>query len=211
MIGDRLIFESQHFDKSKTIIKHLSEIYPKLNLPEKFIITIGGTSGTGKTEISILLQEQLFEESGIRSYVISLDDYYRTSWLSRREKRIKKGIKSVGMKEINWSKVYNMIESYVSPVHKYFKVQRIHKYINDIEECKVKRKSIDALIIEGLYANYIEDSDLAVYLEGSYKNTEKFRIKRNKEVRDNFRLEILKKEQEEVKKTKVLSDLIIPF
>jgi uridine kinase len=210
MIGDRLIFEKHHSYKAERIHTEIvKEYFERDYCGDKFVITIGGESGTGKTEIAILLQELFWEKHNLRSYVISLDDYYKVPSLMRRETRKKQGIKSIGVKEISWDKVNHAIETFINPIYTYLSVQRIHKFVNDIEECKIKRDSIDILILEGLYANRLK-KDYGVYLEGSYKETEDFRRRRKKETMDDFRTAILIKEREEVLKTKDKANLIIP-
>ena len=211
MIGDRLVFEPCHFKKRDLIFKKTIESIIDQENPSRFVLTIGGSSGTGKTEIAILLQEALFNDYGIQSYVISLDDYYKVPWLERREYREKKGIESVGIKEINWRKVNDLINFYLNSIHIYIRPQKIHKFINDIEYSKVRKDSIDVLIIEGLYACDLKKSNLSVFLEGDYKDTEEFRVKRNKEIRDSFRLSVLKKEQKDVEKTKEQADMFVPY
>lgn len=207
MTGDKLILKPIHYKKSKQVLKALIPFYFR----EKFTVTIGGESGTGKTEIASLLQESLWSEHKIRSKVLHIDDFYTVLWQSRNETRKKKGLDSVGIKEIDWEKVNKIIEDFYNTSKKYLDSQRIHKYVNAIEYCKISNKHIDILIIEGLYANCLNEIDLKVYLEGSIKETKLFREERGKEKIDKFRIKVLNRERKEVLKTKKDIDLLIPF
>lgn len=206
MIGDKLIYKPEHYKKCQYIIPKIMEKY----FHNRLVIAIGGESGTGKTEIASLLQEALWEQHKIRVKTIHVDDYYKTLWLDRNKVRRQKGLNSVGKKEIDWKKLNKIIETFKSK-QKYLYVQRIHRYTNSIEETKSDNRCIDILIVEGLYANYLENKDMGIYLEGSIKDTEKFRKERAKEKQTRFRYRVLRKEKQEVQKTKKLADIRIPI
>ena len=70
---------------------------------------------------------------------------------------------------------------------------------------------IDILIIEGLYANYIKESDYQIHLDGTFKDTKSFRIERMKEPQNRFRDQVLRKEHNDVIKTVKNAELIIPY
>lgn len=177
---------------------------------EKLIVTIGGESGVGKTEIVSLIQEELWNKHKIRAKMIHIDDYYFTSWQDRNEIRKNKGVRSVGIKEIDWIKLENIAKTFRTNNKKLY-VQRIHKYTNSIEYVIANNRAIDILFIEGLYANYLKQKDLGIYLAGSYKDTIKFRKERGKEIINAFRKKVLAKERTEVLKTKKGAKIIIPF
>lgn len=206
MIGDRLIFQDIHYRKAKTILpKVIAAFYHN-----RFVLCIGGGSGTGKTELASLLQQDLWEQHKLRAKVVHLDDYYKTLWLERNKIRKQKGMKSVGLKEIDWKKVKKVVSVFKSK-NKYLYTQKIHKYTNSIEESKSDNRCIDILIIDGLYANYLKEKSYGVYLEGSIKDTDKFRKVRGKEIQNAFRYKVLRKELRDGQLTKKYADLIIPF
>ena len=176
----------------------------------KLIVTVGGESGTGKTEVATILQDTLWNKYKKRVKIVHIDDFYFTNWLERNTLRRKKGISSVGMKEIDWKKLDKLVSVFKSGA-KYLHVQKIHKYTNSMENSIALNGSIDILIVEGLYANALKNSDLNIYLDGSYEDTEDFRKKRNKEPINCFRKKVLAKEQKDIIKTKKYSNIVIPF
>jgi uridine kinase len=176
---------------------------------DKMIVCIGGESGTGKTEIASLIQEDLWYKHKVRCKIIHEDDYYFTRWQDRNTIRKKKGISSVGIPEIDWEKLQKICKAFHSK-NKWLHIQRIHKYTNSTEEAIVHNNKIDILIIEGLYANYCSCRDLGFYLDGTYKETKNFREERKKEIINSFRMKVLEKEHKDVLKTKK-DVIVIPY
>jgi len=206
MIGDKIIFLEEHYKKADIILPEIMKLY----FHKKLLICIGGESGCGKTEIGSLLQETLWNEHKIRVDLISIDDFYIVPWIERNKIRKQKGVSSIGIKEINWDKLNIIIKDFKSKKRKLY-VQRIHKFTNTVEYIIKNNNCIDILIIEGLYANYLVNKDLGIYLEGTYKDTIKFRELRKKESINHFRKKVLEKEHKEVLQTKKKVDIIIPY
>ena len=207
MIGDIIIIEKHHILKSHILAPEIVKSY----FPgKKMIVALGGEPGVGKTEIATLLQKKLWNDSKIRSKKIHLDDYYFTSWQERNKLRKAKGIKTVGIKEIQWNYINRIIKTFLLN-HGNLHLQKIHMYTNSIEKTISNTNFIDILLIEGLYANYIKNKSLGIYLEGTVNDTENFRIKRNKEPQNNFRNRVLKKEHQEVLKTKENADIYMKY
>ena len=216
MVGDTLIFEDSQKLKVKKILPFILKKWEltKYKNTRKIIITIGGRSGTSKTEIAHLIQKSLWETDKIRVKKLHLDNYYLTPFQSRNEIREKRGIKSVGIKEINWYKLKQIIKTFKSN-HRKLYVQQIHKYLDSVEYIIAPNKNIDILIIEGIFATYLRKfklSDLAIHLEGDDQQTYEFRKLRGKEDSDNlFRKHVLKKEAKDCERIKKYADILIEF
>lgn len=205
MIGDRLVITKRHLDITENLFAAIVKKY----VDERLVIAIGGESGTGKSEVASCLQHKLYKEKKLRGKIIHLDDYFNVNWQDRNTSRKKKGIDSVGIREINWSKLRRVVKIFKRGIGKLY-VQRIHMFTNSIEYVITSNKNIDILIVEGLYANHLKRKDIGIYLEGSIEETYKFRKERGKENPDDeFRQKILKKESKEIKQTKLNSDIIV--
>jgi len=211
MKGDIIIIEKCQRDKVSILMPSLMTF---LKGKDKVVITIGGVSGTNKSETAYLIQEELYARS-ITSMALSLDDFYKTNWRERNAIRRKKGINSVGIREIDWKDISRIVKEFKAG-NKIMHSREINKYSDQLEYYKIKRAdSVRVLLVEGLYSlnlGKLQLSDYNIYLDGSIEDTYAFRKKRNKENPDStFRQGVIKREEEDVKKTKKFSSIIIPF
>lgn len=208
MIGDIELIKPIHTKKAVILAPKILEVRTSGNII-KLVITLGGESGTGKTEISREIQRILWESYKIRVKIIHVDDYYKTDYHNRNEIRKETGI--IGKEEIDWKKL-NKVTRHFKEGRKKLYVQRIHRYIDSIEYSISFGDKIDVIIVEGLYANYLDRKDFAIYLEGSINETYDFRKERGKEDPDTeFRQFVLEKERNCIVQSKRFSDIIIPF
>ena len=217
MVGDTLIFLEEHKAKAKqisTIILKKWKQTQKLKKRKKLVITISGRSGTAKTEIAHLVQKMLWEKNKIRVKKLHLDNYYLTPFQTRNTIRKERGIKSVGIKEINWYKLKQIIKTFRSN-HRKLYVQQIHKYLDSVEYIIAPNRQIDVLVVEGIFATQLRRhklADLAFHLEGNEKQTYEFRKLRMKEDPDDlFRKHVLKKEAKDCESIKKYADILIEF
>ncbi|RLG13130.1 hypothetical protein DRN69_06110, partial [Candidatus Pacearchaeota archaeon] len=105
MVGDKIIISKLDKSRAKKLVKKI------ITLPDKSVIVIGGSSGGKKTELAICLQEELYNKNK-KSLMISLDDYFVLHYVDRQRVRQLKGIKSVGIKEIDWSLIKKIIKNF---------------------------------------------------------------------------------------------------
>jgi len=213
MIGDKIIIKPEHKKKAEVLLKALKKKYKLKGFKKgRLIVSIGGSSGASKTEVALILQENLWVKYKIRSKIIHIDDYYKILWQKRNEIRKKKGINSVGINEIEWHKLKRIIRIYKSYAKKNY-CQRIHRWMDTMEYVIFNNRCCDLLIIEGLYGCYLkklELVDFAVHLDGTPKQTLEFRKERSKEnPDDDFRKAIVEKEYKDVIKLKKYADLVI--
>lgn len=205
MIGDKVLIQKHHKLKAKRLLYIILEKY---KIGNKFVIAIGGESGTGKTEIALILRNLLYKNN-IRVQIISIDDYYKTNFLERNKIRQNLGIDSIGCTEIMWDKLNKIIHNFKDPDSSINIIRRINKFTNSIEYVKFFNASVDILIVEGLYALFCNDVDLRIYLDGSYIETKAFRLERKKEEQTPFRELVLKKERQDILKSRNLADIIV--
>jgi len=206
MIGDIVIIKKTDVFRGNEIINSI------LKLPDKSIITIGGGSGTKKSELAQVIQELLYKKNK-RSILISLDDIYVSHFKDRNRIRKRKGIKSVGIKEIDWELLRKIIKDFKRNKET-LSVPVINKYTGNYNDEEIYGvNEVNYLIIEGLYANYLKKynkSDYAIHINGNPDQTLKFRKLRNKEHENSeFRKKIVQKEYNVVCQLKRYADRII--
>ena len=204
MIGDLLHVEQHHIEKAEFIVDKIMKHYHG----KPMIISIGGGSGTGKTEITQEVHKKMYNDSKYKLFSISNDDYYLTPPEERNKKREENNI--IGHKELNWNKINKLSEAFKNQSTAY--IQEYHLYSNKFLHTEFNFSGVDWLIFEGLYAGFLKGVDLYFYLDANYLQTYRFRKTRGKEdPDDNFRKRVLKIEGDEIRKTKDKADYIIPY
>lgn len=137
-------------------------------------VSIGGKSGSGKSEIASIVKSCLGKH-GKYTQIVTQDSYYKTGHESLR---VDTSLESIGRDELCWTSIKNAMMN--------------------LHHCKI----YEVIILEGLYAcSY--PSDLKFYISQSYDDSYNFRKERGKEDPDSeHRIKVLEKEGDEVRKTK---------
>lgn len=191
MFGDYLVWDSVSDQNAKAIFK----VIDKKIFLRKVIISIGGISGTRKSETAFRLAEVLIN-NGKQSHIISGDDYYRIPWHVRNDER-KRNIDMIGPNELDWLRLKYTFETFKNPLYNNIRFSLMSKFSTDIMECSISKDKCDVLIFEGLYAcDPRIDADVKIHIgDVNPSSTFKFRQKRKKEDEDsNFRQEVVRRE-----------------
>lgn len=204
MIGDRLIIKKGHRKAAKGIFDII--IKDVKNKEGKLIITIGGESGSGKSEIASELIHLLSSRSLI-SYIIQQDDYFvfppRTNERMRR-----KDIKNVGMGEVKLALLDKNLEEILSGKKNIYKPLVIFDEDRITEEV-MNTEGIDVFIVEGTYTTILKNADIHIFIDRSYIDTKRTRMERAREQQDDFLERVLKIEHNIISRHKLLADIII--
>jgi uridine kinase len=185
-------------------------IYDRIkdDISPKYIVTVTGEVGTGKSTVCYLLG-RLLKEQGLKVKIMELDNYYKIPPLERKEWRRKHGIDAVGSDEYDWEKIYQTIQDFKN--NKIATVPYVDLFTDYVDKLTTDFNGIDVLIIKGLYSIKCKESKYKVFIELSYEEAKsKNHFVENEEV-DDFRLQIIHKEREEVKKLKEGVDYFVDF
>ena len=106
MKGDILIISQEHRKAAKQVYGLISG--PVRQSRGKFIITIAGESGAGKSEIAAALAEEL-ENKGLPVLIIQQDDFFVYPPRTNAAMRIKSGGK-VGPEEVRLDKLNKLVD-----------------------------------------------------------------------------------------------------
>ncbi len=174
----------------------------------KYIVTVTGEVGTGKSTVSLLLAK-LLKEKGIRVKSMDLDNYYNIAPLERKAWRKKNGVDKVGLDEYNWAKIYGNIQDFKND--KKATLPLVDMMTDYVDELTTDFKGIDLLIIKGLYSIKCKESKLKVFIELSYEEAISKNLYIPMEITDDFRIQVMKKEQEVVQRLKKDADFFIDF
>ena len=138
-----------------------------------------------------------------------MDNYYRIPPLERTEWRKKHGIDKVGYEEYNWEEVERTLKGFREG--KLTSVPCVDLFTGQIDQLTTNFKDIDVLIIEGLYSIKIEESNLKVFIEQTYRDTMEEQKASGKEELDDFRMQILEREHQVVQSLKPMADFYLDF
>lgn len=205
MIGDKIIIRPQYFELSKALIAMFNEQI-SIEPGKKWVIGIGGESGSGKSVTAKCLAEEL-ERLGFKTLLLHQDDYFvlppKANHLKRLENPAQVGPSEVrmGLLQRNIDHFHFGLEQIATP--------EINYYLNSIEEKTQDLADVQVLIVEGTYVMGLGGLDWRIFMGRDYLQTRKKRLKRGREAFDPFIESVLEKEHQIIKPMQKDSHVII--
>jgi uridine kinase len=201
MLGDVLLITDGHRKAAQGVLKHLEGFSQ-----EKFVLAIGGESGSGKTEIAHVIARSL-KELGTPAKVMHIDNYYLTSPENRTSWRQEHGLESIGYTEYNWEIINKNLDEFQNDADKVI-MPCIDLLTDQEDQLITSFKGLKYLIIEGLYA-IKAPANLKVLINLTYHDTKKAQYQRGKEPTDEFRWQVLEREHQVVQSLRPQADLLV--
>ena len=204
MRGDILIINENHRKAARQVIDII--FYKIKSKKGKFVISVAGESGAGKSEIAASIAEVLAEKN-ISCFIFQQDDYFVYPPKTNAKMRIK-DIRHVGMSEVKLDLIDEELKTILDGNNKIkkplviFEEDRIDKETVNLENVKV-------IIVEGTYTTTLKNTDQRVFIDRDLNDTKESRKKRNREKQDEFLEAILLIEHKIISAHKTLADIII--
>lgn len=204
MKGDILIIDDNHRKAATQVVKFILDDIT--NSENKYVITVAGESGAGKSEVAASVAEEL-EKFKIKSFVFGQDDYFKLPPKTNENKR-KEDIGWVGMQEVK----LDLLDQNLESVLKGF--TSLTKPLVDFDADKIGEEAVDlknykVLIAEGTYTTSLKNADCKVFIDRNKMDTIESRKKRAREAQDEFLDRILTIEHEIISKHKDQADIVI--
>ena len=204
MIGDQITYLPEMKPLAMAIVKELDDL---LQSGSKFCIAIGGESGCGKSTLAHALQMEIDALFKLKGYIFQMDDYFKLPPKDNHEAR-EQNIEHVGSHEVNLT----LLNAHISAFKKGKPV--IEKPLVDYHKNTIGLEVVDFAnvrycIAEGTYTCLMSEVDCKLFMEVSYKDTEVFRRKRNRDSMSSFNDKVLAIEHEIIKTHNALADIII--
>ena len=204
MKGDKLIIQEEHVKAARRIRNLLCpQIIKALN---KFIITIAGESGSGKSEIAAVLSE-LLSEKGLKSITLEQDDYFvyppKTNAKMRR-----KDTGHVGLSEVNLGLLDQNLQDIMEGKSEIEKPLVIFDEDRIVTET-VRLEGIKVVIVEGTYTSILKNVHRRIFIDRTYVDTREIRKRRAREKQDEFLEKILEVEHKIISSHQPQADIIV--
>ncbi|HED03863.1 MAG TPA: hypothetical protein ENI60_03740 [Candidatus Fraserbacteria bacterium] len=202
MIGDKLLIEPYHTARAAEICRLLTS-----RLQDKYVITVGGESGSGKSELAAELARLLFA-AGAQTGIVQQDDYFVFPPQTNHEMR-RRNLEQVGTYEVKLDFLDANLRSFKRDENPIFKPLVIY------DEDRITTEELDThswqvLIAEGTYTTRLQFADFHIFIARDYRQTQADRRRRARDRFDSFLQEVLEREHRIISRHLELADLVIP-
>lgn len=204
MLGDVLLIKEHHRRAAGSIGE---QVDIRRAEDQRFVVAISGESGSGKSELAHVLAKSLVAR-GIEAKPIAVDNFGRIDPLERSEWRRRGGVEEVvGLDEIDWDALGRCVEDFRAGRTSSFPcidlvTQRVDRLTTDFATAQV-------LIVDGLYTIAMEQADLRVFIDLTFRQTGKAQALRGKEPQTELRRRILEQEHRVVQSLRTRADLLV--
>ena len=207
MKGDKLVLQDYHRRAATEIVSHLIQDITKKKT--RYIITVAGESGSGKSETGKAIADEL-DKFGITSVLLGQDDYFvlppRSNDAKRREDPEWLGPHvevKLDVLEQNLVSAIQGEKEIIKPLVDYDS--------NTIEDEIIHLDGIKVLIAEGTYTSLLKHVDTRIFISRNWLDTLEHRQKRKRgnEVGDPFIEQVLSIEHKIIAGHKQLADILI--
>ena len=207
MKGDIILLSEKHMHAAEIIVSQIAEKVK--TKPSRFVITVAGESGSGKSETGTAIANVL-EKLGIKSVLLGQDDYFflppKSNTVKRREDPDWLGPHV----EVNFEIFEKNILDAVRGLPE-IKKPLIDYNANTVGSETISLEGIKVIIAEGTYTSLLKHADIKVFIARDWLKTLEDRKKRNRgnEVNDPFTEKILATEHKIIAGHKQLADFVI--
>lgn len=206
MKGDILVIEQHHIDASRKIVTRILSDIPENG---RFVLTISGESGSGKSETAKALNDALVQHQ-ISSVVLGQDDYFKLPPVSNDRKRREDDAWLGPQAEVEMDLLNQHILAALQGAEKITKP--LVDYVKDaVTKEIVPLDGVRVVIIEGTYTALLRHVNCRVFIARNRLDTLEHRKKRSRgtEADDPFIEDVLRTEHKIISGFRYLADIII--
>jgi uridine kinase len=207
MKGDIVLLQEHHIYAARIIVTNILEQIIKKN--SRFVISVAGESGSGKSETGIAIGDEL-AKFGIKSIVLGQDDYFYLPPKLNSAKRHEDPDWLGPHIEVNFVVFEQNLLDAIGGKSELEK-PIVDYDANTIEMQKIDLVGVKVVIAEGTYTSLLKHVDTRVFITRDWMKTLDDRKKRNRgnEVNDPFTEHVLAIEHKIIAGHKQLADFVI--
>ncbi len=204
MKGDKLVINKGHIRAANQALELLlSRITGSQG---RFVITVAGESGSGKSEIAAALSEALSRKD-IKSVILQQDDYFVYPPKTNENMR-RKDIGHVGLSEVRLDLIDRNLKGAITGQSDIVKPLVIFDEDRITEET-VNLEGIKVVLVEGTYTTTLKNAHQHIFIDRNYVDTLEARRKRAREAQDEFLEKVLKIEHGIIQSQKTQASVIV--
>lgn len=206
MRGDSILIEEHHRKAADRVVGAI--LRDRAESEGKYVITVGGESGSGKSEVAAAIADAL-KERGVEAAILQQDDYFvyppKTNDLVRR-----RDLEWLGPKEVRLDLLDRNLKDIKEGIDEIVKPLVIYEEDRIVTET-VHFGLVRVVIAEGTYTSLLKNSDIRVFIDRNFNDTRAHRVKRVRDESelDEFVEKALKREHEIISPHKARADFII--
>ena len=207
MKGDVVVVEEHHIRVANQILPEIIEAIKSKKA--RYIITVAGESGSGKSETGKALADAL-EKEGIKAIVLGQDDYFVLPPKSNDARRREDPEWLGPHKEIHFDILEGNLTDAIAGKDQIVK-PLIDYHANSVEEETIHLAGVKVVIAEGTYTSLLKHVDTRIFIARNRLDTLEHRKKRSRgsEVGDPFIENVLKIEHKIIAGHRQLADFVI--
>jgi uridine kinase len=201
MIGDKLVIEKHHTDRAVEICDLLKDRFR-----DKFVVTVAGESGSGKSELASEIARLLTQE-GLKTGILQQDDYFVFPPKTNHEMR-RRNLEQVGPYEVKLDFLDSNLRSFKrgeNPIYKPLVVYDEDRITTE----EMSTNDLGALVAEGTYTSLLQFSDFRVFIDRDYHQTLEARKRRARDKWEPFIQHVLEREHQIISQHKALAQVIV--
>jgi uridine kinase len=205
--GDVIVVDDNHRRVAATIA---TMIRKQLDArPGRFLVTVAGESGSGKSETAAALAEQLFK-AGVGSAILGQDDYFGLPPKANDARRRQDPDWLGPHVEVRLDLLQANVDSALAGAASIEK-PTIDYVANTVSTETLSLAGVKVVIVEGTYVSLLRHVDVRVFIARTRLETLEHRLRRNRgnEVRDPFIESVLGVEHKIIAGHRHLADFVV--
>lgn len=199
--NEHIVVSAESIDLAKEALRRCFELRVKPR-----VIAIAGESGSGKSVTAVSIQNVL-SEMGFSPLCLHLDNYFRLA-PDQNDQRRREALSNVGKEEVDLHLLCQHVSAFIGG-EKNIEIPILQQEKSAFIDLSVNLSAHDILLIEGTYVFEISSIDCKIFIDTDFRKTRENRIKRGRDLVDQFSEQVLEIEHNIIKQYKAQADIVI--